>query len=242
MYEEKKVSINWVKIGLRIISVILIALIGVKVFEIVRDNRTGILGNDKMKEKIELLESAGKKYFKDELLPKEVGDSVTVTLAELIKEDLVDEIKDISDNVCNAEESNVKVIKLDSEYQYKSTLKCSSYEDYLNSFVEINAQDNVDKTVKINPTEQNVTTTKKSTVKTTSKKTTVRRIYTVSFNTNGGSLINDQYIKDGDVVISPGAPVRPGYRFVGWYYHGEPFDLNTKIKQNYVLVAKWIKD
>lgn len=245
MYEDKGLSTNWVKIGLRIVSVILVILIIFKVVDIVKDNRTNVVEKDRMKEKITLLESAGKNYFKEELLPKKAGDSVTVTLEELIKEELIEEIKDINDETCDLEKTNVKVFRLDSEYQYKSTLVCKDYEDYLNSFVEIKHEDN-ENNVTIKPSEDDskndkVTTTKKTTTK---KTTTVpaKKKYTVSFNTNGGTLIKDQTILANDVIVSPGAPTREGFVFVGWYYHGEKFDLNTRINQNYVLVAKWIKD
>ena len=117
--------------------------------------------------------------------------------------------------------------------------------DYLNSFVEIKSDNNEDNNnATIKPTEPitTTTTTTKRVITTSKKKTTQVRKYTVSFNTNGGSAINDQKITSGNVIISPGAPKRSGYTFVGWYYHGQPFDLNTKINQDYVLVAKWIKN
>lgn len=238
MYEDKGFSTNWIKIGLRIISVVLIVLILFKIVDLVGNNRTNVVEKDKMKEKISLLESAGKKHFTENLLPKETGDSKTVTLQELIDENLIDEIKDTKDKVCNTSESNVKVFKLDSEYQFKSTLKCDDYENYLNSFVEIKKEVNNNNDVTINPEEKTTTVI----TKTTKKKTTAKKKFTVSFNTNGGSFISDQRVNANEQVVSPGAPKRDGYRFVGWYYHGEKFDLNTKINKDYVLVAKWIKD
>ncbi len=239
MYEDKEVSTNWIKIGLRIVSVILIALILFKIVDIVGNNRTNVVEEDKMKEKIALLESAGKKHFTDEFLPKETGDSKTVTLQELIDKELIEEIKDTKDRVCNLNDSNVKVFKLDSEYQFKSTLICDDYENYLNSFVEIEKGENVNTDVTIKPEEETTTT---AVVKTTKRKTTAKKKYTVSFNTNGGSFINDQMINANDSARSPGAPKRIGYTFVGWYYHGESFSFSTKINQDYVLIAKWIKN
>lgn len=241
MYEDKELSINWVKIGLRIVSVILVVLIIFKGIDIISNNRTNVVEKDKMKEKITLLEKAGKDYFKEELLPKNSGDSVTVTLKELVDKELTDEIKDINDKTCDLEKSNVKVFRLDTDYQYKSTLVCENYEDYLNSFVEIKKENESNVTIK--PSEEEKTTTKATTKKVTTKKVnTTKKQYTVSFNTNGGSMINSQTVSESNVIISPGAPRRDGYIFVGWYYHGEKFDLNTKINQNYVLVAKWIKE
>lgn len=242
MYENKEVSKNWVKIGLRIVSVILVVLIILKVVDIVQDNRTNVIEKDKMKEKLTLLESAGKDYFKEDMLPTISGDSVVVTLEDLIKAELVEEIKDTVDHVCNLTESTVKVFRTDSEYQYKTTLICDSYEGTLNSFTEIKKDDNGNVTIK--PNEEGIINVTTSTTKkpTTKKTTTSKKKYTVSFNTNGGSFINDQVVVENNVIISPGAPKRDGYIFAGWYYHGEKFDLNTKIKKNYVLVAKWIKE
>ena len=51
----------------------------------------------------------------------------------------------------------------------------------------------------------------------------------------------DEELRSGYLNIAETAPIRTGYKFVGWYYHGELFDINTKINKDYVLVAKWIK-
>lgn len=240
MYQEEKVSINWFKIGLRLVILILIIFFSIKLINILKDSKTNIIENNEMKERIKLIEDASKKYFTEEILPKEPGESVVVTLKELIDKDLITEIKDEQNRTCDVALTNVKVTRLDNEYQYKTTLKCDSFEDYNNVFVEIKEKNKEDDTNTTPVTMPETTTTKK--IETTKKKTTSAKKYTVSFNTNGGTLIDDQMVKANQVIVSPGVPRRDGYKFVAWFYHGEKFDMTTKINQDYVLTAKWIKE
>lgn len=243
MYQDEKVSINWFKIGLRLVTLLLIIFLAIKLVFILRDNKTNVVENNEMKEKIKLLEDASKKYFTEDLLPKKPGESVTVTLKELMDKKLIKEIKDEQNKDCDISLTNVKVTRLDNEYQYKATLKCNNYEDYNNTFMEIK-DDKEENTTTIPVTTPPTTTQATKTTTTTTKKktTTIVRKYTVSFNTNGGSIISDQIVKANQVVISPGVPRRDGYKFVGWFYHGEMFDMKTKINHDYVLTAKWIKE
>lgn len=240
MYQEEKVSVNWFKIGVRLVTLILIIFLAVKLVLILKDSKTNVVENNEMKERIKLIEDASKKYFTEDMLPKESGESITVTLQELIDKELITEIKDEQGRTCDVSLSNVKVTRLDNEYQYKTTLKCDSFEDYNNEFVEIKENKDDNTTTTTPATKPTTTTTKK--IATTRKPTTSAKTYKVSFNTNGGSLIDDQMVKANQVIISPGVPKRDGYKFVAWYYHGEKFDMTTKINQDYVLTAKWIKE
>lgn len=238
MYQDEKVSINWFKIGLRLVTLLLIIFLAIKLVFILKDSKTNVVEKNVMNERIKLLEEASKKYFIEDILPKNPGDSVTVTLKELIDKELITEIKDEQDKTCDVLLTNVKVTRLENEYQYKATLKCDNFEDYNNTFVEIKEIEENTTTIPVTTT----TTTKTTRQITTKKKTTVVKKYTISFNTNGGTLINDQSVKANGVIISPGVPSREGYKFVGWFYHGEKFDMATKINQDYVLTAKWIKE
>lgn len=64
-------------------------------------------------------------------------------------------------------------------------------------------------------------------------------VYTVIFDTNGGSEIAKQSVEDGKTVTQPPIPTKRGYDFVGWYMGNETFDFNTKIKADVTLKAKW---
>ena len=68
---------------------------------------------------------------------------------------------------------------------------------------------------------------------------------TVEFESNGGSSVPSQTVQYGEQVKKPEAPVRDGYKFVGWY---SDLDLqnewdfeNDKVDGNLTLYAKWQK-
>lgn len=65
------------------------------------------------------------------------------------------------------------------------------------------------------------------------------KTYTVTFNSNGGSNVNSQTIKENQIVSKPNNPIRNGYTFLGWYYNNNKFDFNTKINQDMTIVAQW---
>lgn len=243
MYEDNKVSINWFKIGLRLLLVILIILLLMKLISFFKSNKTNVIEDSKMKEKIELIDKASKKYFTNDLLPKEVGANTTVTLQELIDKKLISDITDDKGKKCNYKDTYVKVTRLDNEYQYRTTLKCNNYEDFNNTFVEIKTDQKTTttKTTTVVKTSKKITTKKKTTTKKVTP-TTMKKTYTVSFNTNGGTLMNSQQVEQNGVIVSPGVPKRDGYLFVGWYYHGKAFDMQTRINQDYILTAKWIQE
>gem|GEM_PF-3591586 len=67
---------------------------------------------------------------------------------------------------------------------------------------------------------------------------------TVSFNTNGGSYIEDQIVAEGYRAKKPASPEKAGYRFMGWYSDsslGNTFDFETQITTNIELFASWKK-
>ncbi len=66
---------------------------------------------------------------------------------------------------------------------------------------------------------------------------TIRRkpLYTVNFNTNGGTKVSDQQVEEGFCATMPsGAPERNGYTFDKWYY-----DFSTPITKDTTIDAKW---
>ena len=72
---------------------------------------------------------AGRDYFADyrSKLPKEIGETNSVTLETLINETYIDPVKDRNDNDCNFKKSTVTVQKItDKDYQYYVTLICDA--------------------------------------------------------------------------------------------------------------------
>jgi uncharacterized repeat protein (TIGR02543 family) len=66
--------------------------------------------------------------------------------------------------------------------------------------------------------------------------------YTLTFNTQGGSLVPSQTINEGETAKQPTAPTRSGYAFQGWFTTakgGTKFKFATKIIGNTVIYAQW---
>ena len=66
--------------------------------------------------------------------------------------------------------------------------------------------------------------------------------YTISFDSNGGSNVENQIVFEGDKVSKPTNPTKDGYTFVEWQLDGKSFDFNTILNENIKLVAKWEKN
>ena len=67
-------------------------------------------------------------------------------------------------------------------------------------------------------------------------------IFTVAFDTKGGTPLEAQKVKKGDKAAEPDAPYLFGYKLEGWYTEAEcihKFDFNTPITENLILYAKW---
>ncbi|MBP0726487.1 InlB B-repeat-containing protein [Bacillus sp. RG28] len=67
--------------------------------------------------------------------------------------------------------------------------------------------------------------------------------YTVSFNSQGGSVVDSKTVIFNTTVGEPAAPTRPGYTFVGWYKDAEGKNAwnfaTDKVTENTILYAKW---
>ena len=68
---------------------------------------------------------------------------------------------------------------------------------------------------------------------------------TITFETNGGSLIEDIIIDSSLNFVLPDDPIKEGYTFAGWYLDNDTFEVEyaiTLLEQNITLYAKWIED
>jgi uncharacterized repeat protein (TIGR02543 family) len=63
--------------------------------------------------------------------------------------------------------------------------------------------------------------------------------YTVTFNSDGGSVVSPQQIEKGELATKPANPTRSGYYFSHWKLNGVPFNFNTPINSDITLVAHW---
>ena len=70
------------------------------------------------------------------------------------------------------------------------------------------------------------------------------KVYTVTFETNGGTEIDAQSVNEGKNAIEPENPKKEGYLFDGWYTDKEctkSYSFDIEIKEDTVLYAKWIQ-
>lgn len=68
------------------------------------------------------------------------------------------------------------------------------------------------------------------------------QMYTVTFDSNGGSDVTSQQIENGGKAIKPDDPTKNEYIFGGWYTSAssaEKFNFDTIITQNITLYARW---
>ena len=69
--------------------------------------------------------------------------------------------------------------------------------------------------------------------------------YTVDFDTDGGSAVEDQTIRSGECAAKPTDPTKEGYVFGGWYKDSSlttEFDFSQPITSDTTVYAKWDKD
>jgi uncharacterized repeat protein (TIGR02543 family) len=69
--------------------------------------------------------------------------------------------------------------------------------------------------------------------------------YTITFNSQGGSSVAPQTVREGYYSVKPADPTRSGYTFEGWYLDAEctynayySFDY-LLVTENFTLYAKW---
>lgn len=68
-------------------------------------------------------------------------------------------------------------------------------------------------------------------------------VWTVEFEVNGGSVINNVKVADGEKLVAPTAPTKAGKTFDGWFTDvglTQAYDFNTPVKSALTLYAKWV--
>ena len=81
-----------------------------------------------------------------------------------------------------------------------------------------------------------------NTITFTAKWTAIPATYTVTFDSQGGSAVNDQTVTEGQTITEPAAPTRDGYTFAGWFTEssgGSQWNFSTAVTKNMTLYAQW---
>lgn len=65
--------------------------------------------------------------------------------------------------------------------------------------------------------------------------------FTVTFDSDGGSAVEPQTVKEGEFALRPESPEKEGYNFVDWFAPDATaaFDFGTPITADITLKAKW---
>lgn len=232
MYEENKKRVNWVTTLLKVIVLALVILLSLKLVDIIVSKQKTSTKESKYNELLKSMDDYANELFTIDSIPDTSGKTKVIYLKELI-----DNKKIKNESSCDINSSYIKVVRLDTEYEIKTYLVCDNYENSINSYKKLKSDITIKPHTTTTTTKPTTTTTKrviKTTAKTTNKK------YKLSFNTNGGEPIDDISISANGVLKNEPIPVRNGYKFIGWYYHGRQFNFSTKINQDYVFTARWV--
>ena len=93
---------------------------------------------------------------------------------------------------------------------------------------------NKETTMKSEKNEKKKTVTKSSILK--------EKKYLVSFDTDGGSVVESITVGENEKLNSVPTPTKDGYLFDKWMLDGKEFNFSTKITKNITLKASWKKD
>ena len=70
-------------------------------------------------------------------------------------------------------------------------------------------------------------------------KENVKEIYTVTFDSDGGTSISTQEVEEGNKVSQPNNPTKEGYNFIEWQLNGVKYDFESVVNQDITLKAVW---
>ena len=250
MYEERKVRFNWKGFLLKLLIVLLILVLIFKLLPF--GSRKEANGHTKaFNDNFNTIKDVGNNYYTKDKLPSD-NDESKITLRQLINAKKIKTLKGSDKKVCNEDASYIKAYKKNIGYELEVHLVCGDEEE--TSYIYLGCFDKcVTKPTTKTTTTKKVATTKKSsnsksnnssskatTKKVTTTTTTKVKKYAVIFNVNGGSNVNTQFVKEGEKAINPSVPTKNGYSFSGWFLNGEKYDFNTPVKENIILIAKWV--
>ena len=117
------------KIVILIIVFIIFILILLKLFP--TKQSLNPLYEEIFRNNINSMKDAAETYYTNDRLPKEVGESVTMTLREMLDKKLLLPFVDRYNKECDLDKSYVTITKTETEYELKVNLVCSKDEAYI---------------------------------------------------------------------------------------------------------------
>lgn len=119
MEDEKK--INWLSLFIKIVIAFAFILIIVwLVSKLINRNKL----SDTFKNNINNMEIVAVKYFKDVDLPIKQGESIKITLGEMIEKELIVSVKTSEGGKCDTQNSYSKITRKKDNYEVETRLEC----------------------------------------------------------------------------------------------------------------------
>lgn len=152
MEDEKK--INWLSLFIKIVIAFAFILIIVwLVSKLINRNKL----SDTFKNNINNMETVAVKYFKDIDLPTKQGESIKITLDEMIEKELIVSAQTSEGEKCNTKDSYSKITRKKDNYEVETRLECGKEENTITRKFSINDCKNCTTDTKNNNTKNNDT-------------------------------------------------------------------------------------
>ena len=130
MYEERRNRLSLRDIILIILLMILFIFVMVWLFPTkgYLENENVIVDNEIYNEYLENMSTVAKDYFINSKMPSTTGDTVKLTLLDMLEKKLIVEIG--GNTSCDLNKSFIEVTKMDEDFQLRVELSCTDYYDY----------------------------------------------------------------------------------------------------------------
>lgn len=152
MEDEKK--INWLSLFIKIVIAFAFILIIVwLVSKLINRNKL----SDTFKNNINNMETVAVKYFKDIDLPTKQGESIKITLDEMIEKELIVSAQTSEGEKCDTKDSYSKITRKKDNYEVETRLECGKEENTITRKFSINDCKNCTTDTKNNNTKNNDT-------------------------------------------------------------------------------------
>ena len=143
MYEENSNNFSIRNVIIQFLFVALFIFILIWLFPMKSDLKNAVNGINKesvdvsvfydriFNENVVAMKDSAKSYFTDERLPKKLGDTVKITLGDMLEKKIILPFVDSKGEQCDLVDSYVEVEKQQNEFVMKVNLKCKDQENYL---------------------------------------------------------------------------------------------------------------
>ena len=169
---ESEKRINWLSLFIKVVIIFIFVLIIIWLVSkiIVRTKLSETFTNN-----IKNMEKVSLEYFKTVDLPLEKGDSLKITLEEMIDKSLIVSVGSDSENNCNTEKSYSKITREKSKYVVETTLICGKEKDTIKTDFSLKNCKNCSQGAN-NNSDKNENTSEKENISTNSNNTNANGI------------------------------------------------------------------